>query len=317
MTDIELIGLIKKIITELQKSKTGKTPQITPNGLGMSNPIKMKRLTQRTQIAELKDRIRIKNLEKELLKRDVTQTTQDARDMLRNFLNSRNVYEDNGYTVEEPDNEMYTQPPQPTTQGFSMSDNYGTFGETVGSDRFLVQRSPFQFQRGSMSQQPLELASPSVASAESDIMQQEQQQTAAYMPDQPEVFGQSGYEDIPNFGVDPYAQADAPTPYFDQSQEPRAQQQDIEMSQVIGRRPTVTRTARIEQLRTKYRDIAGTDLDPTIYRSTYVRQIEPAIRDILLRQYISAGGNNPAVLRTKKIGLIESELQNLKDVSNI
>jgi hypothetical protein len=303
MTDIELVELIKKIITELQKSKTGKTPQITPNGLGISNPIKMKRLTQRTQIAELKDRIRIKNLEKELLKRDVTQTTQDARDMLRNFLNSRSVYEDNGYTVEEPDDYMYTQP---TTQGFSMSDNYGTFGESVGSDRFLVQRSPFQLQRGSMIQQPLELESQSVASAESDIVQQ--QQPSAYMQDQPDVFG---YEDIPDFGVDPYAQADAPTPYFDQSQEPPAPQQDIEMSQFIGRRPT--RTARIEQLRTKYRDIAGLESDPTIYRSKYIKQIEPAIRDILLRQYIAGGGANPQVLKSKNIGLIENELQNLKD----
>jgi hypothetical protein len=154
-----------------------------------------------------------------------------------------------------------------------------------------------------MSQPPLELESPSAQS---------------YMVEQPDVFGMGGQEQIPDFGVDPYAQADAATPYFDQRQEIGAQQpEDIELQPVIGGRPRVTRTTRIQQLRSRYRDLAGVELDPTIERSTYVRQIEPAIRELLLREYTSLGGANPQVLKSKKIGLIESELKNLKDANSI
>lgn len=325
LSDIKLVELIKRIIAELQKGKqTSKAPQF---GLGVSNPIKMKRATNRTQIAELKDRIRIKNLEKELLKRDVTQVTQDQRDFLRQFLNSRNVYEDDGPIIEEIDDENYYQrqarpsPPQPTTRGFSMTDSYGTFGETAGSDRFMIQRAPFQIRSASMNQQPLELTPPSEGS---DIIQQQQelQPTAAaeYMEDQPDVYGTAAGSDIPDFGVDPYEQIDAATPFFDQSEEPPTQQQqDIEMRQVIGggRSSAASRTMRIDQLRTRYRALAGTDLDPTIYRSPNIRPLESAIRDLALREYQSLGGANPQVLRSRKLSLIETELQNLKDALRV
>jgi len=305
MADIELIELIKKIIAELQTQKKGKTQEpVSTDSLGVSNPIKMKRATYKTQINELKDRIRIKNLEKELLKRDVAQTTQAQRDFMIQFLNSRVPYEDNGYTVEEPDEESYTNPLQPTTRGFSMNDSFGAFGETAGSDRFLTQRSPFQLQSTAMSQQqPLELASPS---------EEQQPAAAAYMPDQPEVF-EMGSNEYADFGVDPTQQADYATPYFDQSEQ---QPQDIELPQVISR-PPISREDRLLQVRAKYRDIAGTDLDPAIYRSRYVRDIDKATRDILLQKYVAAGGNNPVVLKSKKVGLIETELKYLKDVSSI
>jgi len=335
MTDIELIELIKKIIAELQKSKTGKTPQITPNGLGMSNPIKMKRANQRTQIAELKDRIRIKNLERELMKRDIaSQPIRDQREYLRqfvtNFLNTRDVYEDNGYTVEEPDYEMYMQPPQPTTQGFSMSDNYGTFGETVGSDRFLEQRMPFQLQRGSFSQQPLEITSPSVSAQESppeessymgqttgsDIVEHPD----AFIQDQPEAYG---YSNIPDFGVGPNEQIDVANPYFDQTGEPPAQQQEqqqpegIELPVISGRRPPMPLSQRLSLIRDTYRKYAGSQLDPIIYRPTTEKPLNDAIKQLALKQYISMGGSNPKVLKSKRLSLIESELQNLKDANSI
>lgn len=74
---------------------------------------------------------------------------------------------------------------------------------------------------------------------------------------------------------------------------------------------------RIDQLRTRYRALAGTDLDPTIYRSPNIRPLESAIRDLALREYQSLGGANPQVLRSRKLSLIETELQNLKDALRV
>jgi hypothetical protein len=312
-SDTKLIKLIKLVIAEINEKKKGKTSQ----PLGESRPIKMNRQTYKTQIRELKDRLRIKKLEKEIQSRDFKESNQQTRDALMNFLNTRNLYEDDdgydGPIIEEIDDENYyrQQPPiQQRTQGFSMSDSFGAFGQTPGSDRFLMQRSPFQIQ-SRMNPPPLELTSPQ------DVIENEMmQQPLAYTDEPPEVFGEVGNEPVADFGVDPYEQADAAMPYFDASEEPAAVE-DIELPQVIGGRQAVTRAARISQLRSKYRDLAGLELNPTIYQSTKIRELEPAIRGMLLRNYQSLGGSNPQVLKSKKIGLIETEIKNLKDAINI
>ena len=335
----QLVSIIESIIGELKKKKSTKrvAKKETPAGmLGISNPLAMKRQTNSTRIRELKDRIRIQKLEKELQKRDFAESNQQAREALRNFLNSRDIYEDDaeyeGPIIEEIDEDIppYRMPPvrqmqaqRIPTPGFSISDAFGAFGQSPGSDRFLTQRAPFQMP--SSSSPPLELSSPSEV-FESEIEQQQQQQRQqqqipAYVDYPSEVWGGGGRdEDVPDFGIDPYAQADAGMPYFDaRSEEPAAAAApaEIELPQVIGGRPSVTRASRIAELRSKYRDLAGLELNPAIYRSTKIKELEPPIRDMLLRNYRSLGGANPKVLSSKKIGLIESEIKNLKDALNV
>lgn len=320
----QLVSIIEAIIGELKKKKTSKRVASSPpgEGLGVSKPLAMKRQTNSTRIRELKDRIRIQKLEKELQKRDFVESNQQAREALRNFLNTRELYEDDGYDgpiIEEIDADIppYRMPPEQRGPGFSMSDAFGAFGQTSGSDRFLTQRAPFQTSTRSMERSlpPLELVSTPAAF---ESVAQQERQPLSYIDEQEDIFGGGGEEEGYDFGVDPYAQADAATPFFDAAEGPTPEAVDIELPQVIGGRPRVSRRSeRISQLRAQYRDLAGTDLDPNLYRSTKIRELEPPIRDMLLRNYLSLGGANPQVLKSKKIGLIENEIKNLKQALNI
>jgi hypothetical protein len=305
LIDLGIINLKKR----KRKRKGKRVKQYLPNNIksdssgmvGYSTPItdaskSFYQYSDPLRLRDEQDRLRIKQLEQDIQNKNVIDFTNqkmlENQNILRDYYNKREIQ--NEPFIEEPDEDL----PQ---KGFTEDDGLGIMGASATDDMFVPQinRQPNQGGFADIDEETFGLSPEAVAKEQTPLANLSEEE---FEVEQPAQVGFAEEEDPPIKIVNQQGFA--------------LPQMILKEGGIPKQSPRKGRPTKepLRYYQNRYEEILGDQVDPQILSSRRVKDIEPTLVELLLSEYISLGGANKQILKSKNAKLIDDELKLLKDL---
>lgn len=245
------------------------------------------------RLRDEQERLRIKQLEQDMQNKNVIDFTNqkmlENQNILRDYYNKREIQ--NEPFIEEPD----------TEKGFTEDDGVGIMGASPSDDMFVPQinRQPAQGGFADIDEETFGISPEAVAKEQTPLANLSEEE---FEVDQPAEKG--------------FAEEEKPPIKIVNQQGFALPQMILKEGGIPKQSPRKGRPTKepLRYYQNRYEEILGDQVDPQILSSKRVKDIEPTLADLLLSEYISLGGKNEQILKSKNAKLIDDELKLFKDL---